>query len=102
MFWEFVNLKLHQCFYQDTISWKVTNATKDPKLTMRHGYAPPDTNPLFQYDGGIIIIIFINSSSINIVISIIIVISINIIIIIIIFTVIIIIIIIIITVTFIL
>ena len=36
---------------------RLPTKTKDPNLTMRHGYPPPDAKPVFQYHGIINIII---------------------------------------------
>ena len=38
---------------------KWPNKAKDPNLTLRHGYSPPDANPVFLYQGDINIIITI-------------------------------------------
>ena len=51
----------HQYFYRDTIFRKVANQGQ------RHGYPPPDFNPLL-YDHGFIIIIIIIIITITIVI----------------------------------
>ena len=48
-------------FYPDAISSKAV--IQDPNLVTRHGYKPPDANPVFQYH---VVIIIISTIIINI------------------------------------
>lgn len=50
-------------FYPDTISIRLSSKVKDPNQVTRHGYKPPDANPVFQYH---VVIIIISTIIINI------------------------------------
>ena len=54
--------------YIETLSLgKLPFKTKDPNWSMRHGYPPPETNPVFQY--GVVVIIIVTIMVFIIIIS---------------------------------